>query len=180
MAAQLHPLLFSEHYLRHRLAQRDRQDLDALRPRAQAAWAALRERYAKEKRALPQLSETDLEARWVRPLFDDLWPDSYIAQPQQAGDRPDLLFYASPQDRDAGQLAGDPFAQALASGESESWGTDLDRVKGKESPHGQIRREPGRRGAARALSRRGRRLDGGLFWARYSLRLRRPAPTPER
>jgi len=166
MAAALHPLLFSEHYLRHRLAQRYRQDLEALRPRAQAAWVALRARYAKEKRALPQLSETDLEARWVRPLFDDLWPDSYIAQPQQAGDRPDLLFYASPQDRDAGQLAGDPFAQALASGESESWGTNLDRVKGKESPHGQIRRYLGNLPPQWAF------LTNGRLWRLYAQSVR--------
>ncbi len=141
MPVQLYPLLFSEHYLRYRLAQRYHQDLEALRPRAQAAWTNLRTRYAKEKRSLPRLSETDLEARWVRPLLDALWPDSYIAQPQQAGDRPDLLFYAGPGDCDAVTESGvDRFARALATGESESWDTDLDKVKGKESPHGQIRR----------------------------------------
>ncbi len=167
MAAQLYPLLFSEHFLRHRLAQRYHQDLESLRPRAQSSWDALLKRWDKERHVLAQLSESDLEKRWVYPLLDDLWPDSLLSQAQQSGDRPDFTFYKSPQDRDAaGQPGADPFAQAVALGEVESWDTDLDKVKGKESPHGQIRRYIGNLLPQWGL------LTNGRLWRLYAQNVR--------
>lgn len=167
MAAQLYPLLFSEHFLRHRLAQRYHQDLESLRPRAQSSWDALLKRWGKERHVLAQLSEADLEKRWVYPLLDDLWPDSLLSQAQQSGDRPDFTFYKSPQDRDAaGQPGADTFAQAVALGELKSWDTDLDKVKGKESPHGQIRRYIGNLLPQWGL------LTNGRLWRLYAQNVR--------
>ena len=165
MAEQLYPLLFSEHFLQHRLAQRYQQDLEALRPRAQAAWEDLRKRWEKEKGFLASLSESDLEKRWVCPLLEALWPESWLSQVQWGGQRADFAFYRNPQERDAAKPGNaNPFDQAVAVGEVEKWGTDLD--KGKESPHGQICRY------LRELPPQWGLLTNGRLWRLYAQNVR--------
>lgn len=133
---------YSNHYIEHRLDDDWQEELNRLRPSAQTAWDNLKNRWQGEQADLPNLPETELESRWIRPLLKDLWgEENYTSQIQKQGNKPDFALFPNQTVRSQAEKAKS-YDDALAVMETEKWDKDLDKKPGKnqESPHGQIRR----------------------------------------
>lgn len=128
VAREMYELLFSQNYLEHRLRRQYTSTLVDLMPRARHAWEELCGRWARESNNLSALNEDETEDRWIKPLLDELWPESYVVQRGLGGHRPDYVFFAEQRARDAAQQVPTTlFESAVALGEAEAWRKDLSR-----------------------------------------------------
>jgi hypothetical protein len=143
-AAYTNNLLFTEHYLEHRVPELPAWDaaLD------DAADALVRMRKKRDELRPDTLNEAQLEEQWLQWIFTEILGHHYQVQVNLdygGGQRgiPDYLFTT---DAEAAATIGreklrpDDLTSAVAIGDAKAWGTPFDKApKGQRSPFQQIR-----------------------------------------